>query len=77
MTIKLVDDTITQKDLDAVSDWLRSGPRLTKGDLTVQFENAWSKWVGCKHAVFVNSGSSANLAIIYALTLTEKLINRS
>ena len=40
MTIKLVDDTITQKDLDAVSDWLRSGPRLTKGDLTVQFENS-------------------------------------
>ena len=76
MTIKLVDDTITQKDLDAVSDWLRSGPRLTKGNLTVQFENAWSEWVGCKHAVFVNSGSSANLAIIYALTLTEKLKNK-
>ena len=49
---------------------------MTKGDLTVQFENAWSEWVGCKHAVFVNSGSSANLAIIYALTLTEKLKNK-
>jgi CDP-6-deoxy-D-xylo-4-hexulose-3-dehydrase len=31
------------------------------------FEQAWSEWVGVRHSVFVNSGSSANLLTMAAL----------
>ena len=32
-----------------------------------QFEQAWSKYIGTKHGVMVNSGSSANLLALFAL----------
>ena len=35
----------------------------------------WSEWLGVKYSVFVNSGSSANLAAIYSLLLSGKLKN--
>ena len=31
------------------------------------FEQEWSAWLGVKHSVFVNSGSSANLLTMAAL----------
>lgn len=64
--IKLAQDTITKIDLLHLSEWIKSGERLTKGPLTDCFENAWGKWNGSKHSIFVNSGSSANLAMYYA-----------
>lgn len=63
---RLVDDTINADDLNHLSNWIKSGKRLTKGPLTESFENAWAKWNGSKHSIFVNSGSSANLAMYYA-----------
>ena len=74
--IKLVEDTVSQEDLSKLSSWLETGPRLTKSSLTSEFEENWSKWLGCKHSVFVNSGSSANLGIIYGLIVTNKLKNK-
>lgn len=62
MSIKLVKDTIDFNDVLELIEWLKTNPRLTKGDLTVEFEKEWSKWLGVKYSVFVNSGSSANLA---------------
>tara|TARA_E500000318_G_scaffold50782_1_gene47544 strand:+ start:2062 stop:3216 length:1155 start_codon:yes stop_codon:yes gene_type:complete len=76
LKIKLVEDTIDSSDLVKLSKWIETNPRLTKGDLTEQFESKWADWIGCKHAVFVNSGSSANLAIIYSLIISEKLKNK-
>ena len=67
--IKLVNDTIDSKDIENLIDWLKNNPRLTKGPLTIDFENKWSKWVGSKYSVFLNSGSSANLAAIYSLPM--------
>lgn len=74
--ITLVKDTIDQNDLNSLISWLEKNPRLTKGDLTIQFEQEWSKWLGVKFSVFVNSGSSANLASIYSLYLSGKLKNK-
>lgn len=65
--IKLAQDTITEEDKNALIDWLKEDNQLTMGPLTREFEREWSKWLGVKHSIFVNSGSSANLAIIYAL----------
>jgi len=74
--IKLVNDTITYEDIKDLSNWLLTNPRLTKGEKTIEFENAWSKWQERKYSVFVNSGSSANLAMIYSLMLSGKLKNK-
>lgn len=76
MDIKLVKDTIDIEDIELLINWLGTNPRLTKGDLTTQFENKWSEWLGVKYSVFVNSGSSANLAAIYSLILSKKLKNQ-
>tara|TARA_R100000234_G_scaffold31831_2_gene18728 strand:+ start:104 stop:1303 length:1200 start_codon:yes stop_codon:yes gene_type:complete len=59
-------ETISDDDIDALSEWLKSYPKLTKGDLTLQFEKLWADYIGTKYAVFCNSGSSANLLMIYA-----------
>jgi len=75
--IKLVNDTISNQDIDKLIEWLKTYPRLTKGDKTIEFEEKWSKWLGVKHSVFVNSGSSANLMMLYALKLTKKLRNNT
>ena len=73
--IDLVKDTIDLSDVKRLITWLETNPRLTKGDLTLEFEKKWSEWLGVKYSVFVNSGSSANLAAIYSLLLSGKLKN--
>ena len=65
--ISLVKDTINNKDIDKLIDWLKTYPRLTKGKVTLELEEKWSKWLGTKYSVFCNSGSSANLLMLSAL----------
>ncbi len=72
----LAEDTIDRKDIDQLVDWLKSYPRLTKGALTVQFEQKWSRWLGKQFSIFCNSGSSANLLMFYTLLLSGKLKNK-
>lgn len=73
--IPLVKNTISSEDLYALSEWILTMPRLTKGPLTDKFEAEWSASLGVKHSTFVSSGSSANLAAFYALKLSGKLKN--
>lgn len=75
--IKLVNDTISNQDIDKLIEWLKTYPKLTKGEKTIEFEKKWSEWLGCKYSVFVNSGSSANLMMLYALKLVKKLRNNT
>ena len=42
------------------------------GEITRKFENEFSNFVGAKHAIMVNSGSSANLLAAFALTNPKK-----
>jgi|TARA_R110000796_G_scaffold22427_2_gene65049 CDP-4-dehydro-6-deoxyglucose reductase, E1 len=74
--IDLIKNTIDNGDIDKLIDWLKTYPRLTKGPLTKEFESKWSSWLGCKYSVFVNSGSSANLLMLYVLQLSNKLKNK-
>lgn len=76
--IKLVSDTINKNDINKLIGWLSQDniPRLTKGDITVQFENKWSQKIGVKSSVFVNSGSSAILLALAALKESGKLKNQ-
>ena len=73
--IDLIKDTIDNSDIDNLIEWLKTYPRLTKGQRTIEFEEKWSKWLGSKYSVFVNSGSSANLLMIYTLIALNKLKN--
>lgn len=73
--IELVQDTIDEEDIDNLIKWLSKYPKLTKGEKTVEFEKKFSEWIGCKYSVFMNSGSSANLLMLYALKILKKLKN--
>lgn len=73
---KLAEQIIDQTDLDALANWLRGNPQLTKGKLTLQFERLWADWIGTTYAVFCNSGSSANLLMAYAALISGKLKNK-
>lgn len=75
MNIKLIQDTIDQNDIDQLIEWLKTYPRLTKGNLTIEFEKKFANWIESKYAVFVNSGSSANLVMLYSLMINNKLSN--
>lgn len=69
----LVKDTIDDSDIDELIEWLKTYPRLTKGPLTKEFESRWASWLGSKRAVYVNSGSSANLLMLYSLIIDGKI----
>jgi CDP-6-deoxy-D-xylo-4-hexulose-3-dehydrase len=71
----LAERTIDETDLAELIDWLKTNPQLTQGPLVKQFEATWSEWLGRKYSVFVNSGSSANLIMYYALLLAGRLKN--
>ena len=66
MKIKLASNTIPKKHIDSLSKWLLKYPKLTKGDLTIEFEKKFSEYLGCSQSRLVNSGSSANLLIASA-----------
>ena len=42
----LAEDTIDNKDIDKLVEWLKTYPRLTKGALTLEFEKKWNGWLG-------------------------------
>ena len=61
-------NNITRADLDALIEFLhQDDPILTQSKQVEAFEQEWSEWLGVKHSVFVNSGSSANEITMLAL----------
>ena len=64
----LMKNNILRDDLNTVIRFLsQDDPMLTQSSQVEAFEEDWSNWLGAKHSVFVNSGSSANLITISAL----------
>tara|TARA_B110000037_G_C17103546_1_gene498969 strand:+ start:71 stop:1252 length:1182 start_codon:yes stop_codon:yes gene_type:complete len=64
----LMENNIVKSDLDNVISHLKTkNPILTAGKNVKKFEEEWSKWLGVKYSVFVNSGSSANFLTIACL----------
>lgn len=73
--IKLIKSTFynekaTKKEL---LQFIKKADMLSFGPECEKFEKRFAKWQGRKHCVMVNSGSSANLAIIQALLNTNKI----
>lgn len=70
MKYPLMRNNILREDLDAVIEHLKQDdPILTNGPNVRAFEAEWSKWLGVKYSVFVNSGASANLLTMAILKI--------
>ena len=66
----LMKNNLNREDLDLVIEHLKQNdPKLTSGPICREFEEDWCDWLGVKHSVFVNSGSSANLLSLTCLKL--------
>ncbi|MDC3037776.1 DegT/DnrJ/EryC1/StrS aminotransferase family protein [Candidatus Pelagibacter sp.] len=63
----LMQNNITKNDFEVVIKFLKKQPILTQNKRVEEFERLWSKWLGVKYSVFVNSGSSANFITLSAL----------
>lgn len=53
--------------IDRLMNFISFNPRMSMGDYCLAFEEELSSWQGRDHAVLVNSGSSANLALLQSL----------
>ena len=64
----LMVNNVERDDLNQLIDYLKQDdPKLTHGPKVREFEEAWSKWLGVKYSVMLNSGSSANDLTLLAL----------
>ena len=63
---RLAADTFSEEEIGAAKAVLDSG-RLTMGEKVRTFEAEFAEWTGAKHALMVNSGSSANLLLVDAM----------
>ena len=71
---QLINDSITSGDKKAMVDFINTpNQRFTNGAKVKEFEKAWSKYLGCEHSVFVNSGASANYMMTSIMKETHGL----
>lgn len=68
MKYPLMKNNISRQDLDSVIELLREDdPKLTNGPRVLEFEAAWSEWLGVRYSTFVSSGSAANFVTMQIL----------
>ena len=73
-SVQLAQDTIDDNDIQKLISWLsQKDVRLTQGPAVIEFEKLWSSWLGSESSTLVNSGSSANLLMIYSLIASGRL----
>ena len=63
-------DNFTKTDMNAAIKLLKKKDKVLTQSINVKlFERKWSKWLGVRYSVFVNSGSSANLLTMSVLKI--------
>lgn len=60
-------NTLSFMDRVKLAKFVLTSDKFTQGEKVKQFENKWSQWIGCKHSLFVTSGSTANFLLIAAV----------
>jgi len=71
MRVPLAPSGLRAKDIEAVQKVLQSG-NVTMGEKVALFESEMARYLNVKYFVMMNSGSSANLAILEALIRPTK-----
>ena len=66
-TWPLMNNAITRMDKEILTSFIWSTDMYTNGARVIQFEEAWSKWLGARHSLFVSSGSTANFLLLAAV----------
>ncbi len=69
---KLMENNIERDDLSKLKNFLTSPKILTQSKNVKLFEEMWSKWLGVKYSVFVNSGSTSNFITLSILKSLNK-----
>ncbi|MBF0457215.1 MAG: DegT/DnrJ/EryC1/StrS family aminotransferase [Nitrospirae bacterium] len=72
MKLSLTSSTFDREEKDAIAAVVESD-MLTMGRHVLEFETEFAAYFGRKHAIMVNSGSSANLVAIAALFYRKEL----
>ena len=63
----LMADAIGDEEKNSLINFIQNSNRFTNGNKVKEFEQKWSEWLGVKHSLFVNSGSSANTLLLWAV----------
>lgn len=73
--IKLIKSTFYNEEdtKEKLVSFIQNAQMMSFGPECNKFEEKYAKWQGRKHCIFLNSGSSANLAIIQALINLGKI----
>lgn len=67
INLSLMENNITKGDLNVLIKFLKTNPRLTHSTQVKALEEEWSRWLGVKYSVYVNSGASANVLTMAVL----------
>ncbi len=65
----LMFDNISLQDRIVAAKYIKKNNIFTQSNKVKEFENKWSKWLGVKYSIFVNSGSSANFLTFLAIKI--------
>jgi len=60
-------NTLSFMDRAKLAKFILTSDKFTQGRKVQEFEEEWSKWLGCKHSLYVTSGSTANFLLIAAV----------
>ena len=67
INLPLMNNNITRDDVNALISFLQTSDIFTQNKKVREFEAKWSEWLGVKHTLFVNSGSSSNYITMHVL----------
>ena len=63
----LMKNTLSFMDRLKLAKFILTSDKFTQGKKVEQFEQEWSDWLGCKHSLYVTSGSTANFLLVAAI----------
>jgi len=63
----LMKNSISLFDRVKLAKFVLTSDKFTQGRKVEEFEEQWSKWLGCEYSVFVTSGSAANFLLVASI----------
>ena len=75
MTWPLMNNAVTADDKLELVKFITTSDHYTSGLKVLEFETAWSKWLGSKYSLYVSSGSTANFLLLAAIKEKYNLQN--